>query len=74
MGGGEDELLDEQVQAPPDQVGEEEEELPGDDTSSLRVDNLPASGNYRIGSKSPIFGWAKQGTFAADDIQTHFVV
>jgi hypothetical protein len=55
-------------------VGEEEEELPGDDTSSLRVDNLPASGNYRIGSKSPIFGWAKQGTFAADDIQTHFVV
>jgi hypothetical protein len=50
----EDELLDEQVQAPPDQVGEEAEELPGDDASRLRMDNLPASGNYRIGSKSSV--------------------
>jgi hypothetical protein len=52
MGRREDPLVDEQVQAPTDQMGEEKEELPGDDTSSLRVDHVQTSGNYRIGSKS----------------------
>ena len=50
MGRREYPLVDEQVQAPPDQVGEEKEELPGDDTLRLRMDHIPADRNIRISS------------------------
>lgn len=42
--------MDEQVQAPVDQMGEEKEELSGDDTLRLRMDHIPADGNIRISS------------------------
>jgi putative transposase len=45
-----DELVDEQIQAPSDQMGEEGK-LSGDATPHLCLDNVPASWNYRISPK-----------------------
>jgi len=50
MGRRENPLVDEPIQASPDQVGEEGRELPCDATLRLRVDNLPAIRTFRISS------------------------